>query len=63
MEKKTRMKKINLPNLVDLTWDELTTLHWEIAEDMYQQTKPIREEIWKRMQEEKKKEEELKKAS
>ena len=61
------LPKIKLPNLTKLTWEELTELDWELTESVYQQTKPIREEIWKRLQEEKKKkegeQENLKKAS
>ena len=42
---------------------ELERLHWEITEEAYQMTQPIRDEIWKRIQEEKQKEQTLKKAS
>ena len=63
MSKYVELKK-QLPNdLTTLTWDELTHLHWEICEDIYQQTAVIREEIGRRILEQKKNEENLKKAS
>ena len=59
------MEKLILPDLTRLTLHELASLHGDIMENIYQQTIPIRKEMWERMQEEKKKEEEqnLKKAS
>ena len=53
----------NIPSdLSKLSMKELEQLHWEICEDAYQKTQPLRDEIWKRIQQ-KKKEEEFKKAS
>ncbi len=58
------MEKLILPDLTKLTLNELGNLLGEIMNKVYYQTAPLREEIGKRLQEEKKKEQEnLKKAS
>jgi len=44
------MKNIIPPDLSQLSMEELDKLHWEITEEAYQKTKPIREEIHKRFQ-------------
>ena len=50
-------------DLSNLSIDELEKLHWELTEEAYQVTKPLREEIWKRIQQKKQEQENLKKAS
>lgn len=57
------MEKLILPNLTKLTLKELVNLLGEIMNNVYYQTEPLRREIGKRMQEEKKEKEDLKKAS
>ena len=57
------MKNIIPADLSKLTFDELERLTWEITEETYQITKPLREEIWKRIQKKKQEQENLKKAS
>ena len=56
------MEKLKLPDLEKLTLDELKNLLGEIMNNIYYQTEPIREEIWKRFQKEKE-QENLKKVS
>ena len=55
--------RIKLPDLTKLSMEELDRLHWEISEDAYQRTQPIRDESWKRIENKKKEQENLKKAS
>lgn len=55
------MKNIIPSDLSKLTLDELEKSLWEITEETYQLTKPLRDEIYKRIQ--LKKQENLKKAS
>ena len=57
------MKKTIPSDLSKLSMEELERLHWEITEDAYQKTQPLRDEMWKRMQQKKEEEQNLKKAS
>lgn len=56
------MKNSIPADLSKLTFEELEKLTWEITEETYQITKPLREEIWKRIQQ-KEQGQNLKKAS
>ena len=49
-------------DLTRLTWDELNHIMWEVMEEAYQQTSTVREEIGRRILEEKG-QRDLKKAS
>lgn len=55
------MKNSIPADLSKLTFKELEKLTWEITEETYQITKPLREEMYRRL--EQKKQENLKKAS
>lgn len=57
------MKNIIPSDLSRLSFEELNQLHWEITEEAYKKCQPIRDEIWKRIQEEKKREQNLQQAS
>lgn len=57
------MKNIIPEDLSKLTFEELEKLTWEITEEAYQITKPLREEIYRRLQQKKQEQENLKKAS
>ena len=56
------MKNIIPSDLLKLSMEELEKLHWEITNDAYKKTQPIRDEIARRILE-KKEQEDLKKAS